>query len=349
MAYHKEFNTPLVVFTAFNGDMVSDIPLLTWVYRSNASMGLPSASTYKYVYSNGKACIARGYANSTGNHSYYDPLTKTWIPSFSTSAEMKYCGNGVFLLVNRASVYSSFDGKTLNSAGYLPGLGNSVMCGASNGTYGLLSAWYVHSPMYAKGNVGTGGNWTLTGDFYEDDMCCFEEMTCHQGMYVGIASETIRDSGLGGIQISSNGYHWRRTIEYPYGHSKTNPINFNSIQSVGGRLFMTTIRNSTTYGNLEQLCIMNSNASGYTVVRQASDFTSIPYLSTMVYVEKLGQYLHFGKDVIYASPDGFRWKAVPQKNFGDTKNDAIYIPGDGFYVTTGGSWGSNSILYGAYP
>ncbi|MDD3027320.1 MAG: hypothetical protein PHI41_04630 [Erysipelotrichaceae bacterium] len=350
MAYNKAFNTPLVVFTAFNGEMVSAVPLLTWVGRSAASMGLPSASTSKCVYSNGTTFIARGYANSTGNYAYYDPVTNTWVSSFTTKAEMLYWGNGVYLLVNGANVYSSFNGRKVNYAGYLPGLGNPVMCGASNGTYGVLSAWWVHSPMYAKNDVGIAGNWALTGDYYEDGMCCFTTMTCHKGMYVGVASDTISGSGKGGIQISSNGYKWKRTITYPLGHANDYSKGFGEIRSINGRLFLKstyiTVRGGTT---VYQLSVMNNNASSYTVVRQTTDSGTIPPLSAMVYVEKLGQYLHFGKDVIYASPDGFRWMSVPQKNFGDTKSYAVYIPGDGFYVSTNGSWGSNSILYGAYP
>ena len=97
-----------------------------------------------------------------------------------------------------------------------------------------------------------------------------------------------------------------------------------------------------------QLCVMNSNATSYSVVREGIT-GQIPGLYTMVYVEKLGQFLHFGNGVIYASPDGFRWKAIPQTNFSEDKTSAIYVPGDGFYVTTSGSWGSNSILYCAYP
>jgi hypothetical protein len=348
MAYNRAFNTPLVVFAAFNGDMVSDIPLLTWKNQSAASMGLPSGSSYSYVYSNGTSFIARGYANSTGNFSCYDPATGTWIPTFTSKADMQYCGNGVYLLVNSASVYSSFDGMTLNYAGYLPGLGNPVMCGASNGSYGVLSAWWVHSPMYAKSNVGSGGAWTLTGDYYEDGMCCFTDMTCHHGMYIGIASDTIVDSGKGGIQISSNGYQWRRTMQYPYGYSESFKIGFSSIRSVGGRLFLINSYYASASNSIYQLCVMNGNGCGYTVVRQGQS-KDIPSLSTMVYVEKLGQYLQFGDNVIYASPDGYQWKAVPQTNFSGTKVNAIYIPGDGFYVTTSGSWGSNSVLYCAYP
>ena len=349
MAYNKAFNTPLVVFTAYNGDMVSDIPLLTWTRKSPTALGLPSNTSYAYLYSSGTSFLAEGYANSTGNFAYYDPATKTWIPSFTTNADVQYQGNGVYLFVNGASVYSSFDGKTLNYAGYLPGLGNPVMCGASNGTYGVLSAWWVHSPMYAKGNVGTGGSWTLTGDFYEDDMCCFTSMTCHRGMYIGIASDTIADSGLGGIQISSDGYHWRRTMEYPYDHSKTNSINFSSMRSVGGKLFLINARIRTSTDVYYQLCVLNGNGCGYTIVRESTSSVVIPSLFAMVYVDKLGQFLHFGDNVIYASADGFRWKAVPQKNFGGAKSNAIYVPGDGFYVTSSGSWGSNSILYCAYP
>ena len=347
MAYNKAFNTPLVVFAAYNGDMVSDIPLLTWTSRSKASMGLPSNSSYCYVYSNGTSFIASGYANSTSNYSCYDAATNTWVPTFSSNADMKYYGNGVYLLVNGASVYSSFDGMSLGYAGYLPGLGNPVMCGASNGSYGVLSAWWVHSPMYAKGNVGSGGSWTLTGDYYEDGMCCFTDMTCHHGMYIGIASDTIVGSDKGGIQVSSNGYQWRRTLQYPYGHSETNSIGFSSLRSVNGRLFLINSRYISSHNYYYQLCVMNNNGSSYSVVRAGSE--AFPSLSAMVYVEKLGQYFHFGDNVIYTSPDGFTWKAVPQSNFGGTKTNAIYIPGDGFYVTTSGSWGSNSILYCAYP
>lgn len=347
MAYSQSFNTPLVVFTAYNGDMVSDIPLLTWTRKPATALGLPSGTSYAYVYSNGTSFLAEGYANSTGNFAYYDPATKTWIPSFTTKADVKYQGNGVYLFVNGASVYSSFNGQTLNYAGYLPGLGNPVMCGASNGTYGVLSAWWVHSPMYAKGNVGSAGAWTLTGDFYEDGMCCFTDMTCHNGMYIGIASETIVGSGKGGIQISSNGYRWSRTIEYPYGHTDKFPIGFGSIRSIGGRLFLMNSCYISSYNYVRQLCVMNSNARSYSIVRQTN--AAIPSLYAMVYVEKLGQFLHFGDNVIYASPDGFQWKTVPQTNFGGTKSNAIYIPGDGFYVTDSGSWGSNSILYCAYP
>ena len=352
MAYDKAFNTPLVVFTAYNGDMVSDIPQFTWKTKAATELGLPAATTYKHVYSNGDSFIAYGSANSTGNYSCYDPLTKTWSAAFTTKATLHYYGNGVFLFVNGSSVYASFDGASLQYAGYLPGLGNPVMCGASDGKYGLLSAWWVNSPMYAKADVGVSGAWALTGTFDKDGMCCFTDMTCHRGMFVGIASDTIVDSGKGGIQISSNGYQGRRTMQYAYGHTKENHLGFGNIRSVGGHLFLKCsgyVKNSdgTTTG-LYQLCVMNNNAGSYAVVREETE-AEIPALSTMVYVEKLGQYLQFGDNVIYASPDGFSWKAVAQTNFSGTKNTAAYIPGDGFYVSSSGSWGENTMYYCAYP
>ena len=100
MAYSQSFNTPLVVFTSYNGDMVSDIPLLTWTRKPATALGLPSGTSNAYVYSNGTSFLAEGYANSTGNFAYYDPATKTWIPSFTTKADVQYQGNGVYLFVN---------------------------------------------------------------------------------------------------------------------------------------------------------------------------------------------------------------------------------------------------------
>jgi len=48
MAYSQSFNTPLVVFTSYNGDMVSDIPLLTWTRKPATALGLPSGTSNAY-------------------------------------------------------------------------------------------------------------------------------------------------------------------------------------------------------------------------------------------------------------------------------------------------------------
>lgn len=294
MAYSRHFNNTLAIWSAFRGQMITDLPSLTWVRRSSSDFGLPESGTNMMVYANGNSFIAKSYSSSMSRIALYDPLTKTWTQVSSRNGNMQYAGNGVYLWVYNASVYVSFDGRTWSYNGFLSGMGNSVMCGASNGTGGALSAWYVYSPMYETGNIRSSGGWRLAGTWYADGMCCFQEMTCHNGKYVGIASDTIVGSGKGGIQISTDGYRWTRTIQYPIGHASDSSKGFTEIRSVGSKLFLKTYyRVGSSGSSTYQLCVMNAGATSYTVVREGLS-ADIPNLDALIYVPKLGKFLHFG-------------------------------------------------------
>lgn len=62
MNYNRSFNTPLVVFTAFNGELISNLPPLTWVKKYPTDFGYPTNSgNYGYsapvMYWNGSAYV----------------------------------------------------------------------------------------------------------------------------------------------------------------------------------------------------------------------------------------------------------------------------------------------------
>ena len=140
-----------------------------------------------------------------------------------------------------SSIYSSPDGSSHNYSGYLPGMKNVITCGANNG----------------------GGAWKLVGTYDKNDICCYEHIICHNGMYVGIASDTITGSGKGGLMVSGSGSGWSRTLQYPIGHEKDYYKEFSFLRSVNGKLFMVisfreTYSSSYTY----QLCIMDGGCSG---------------------------------------------------------------------------------------
>jgi hypothetical protein len=351
MAFDRAFNTPLILFTAFGGEMISDVPKFTWVGRSNASLGMPSGVSLTNVYGNGKAFITVGYSSGTYYISYFDFATKTWQQTFSINGENHiFGGNGVFLWVYGSSMYSAFNGNDWRYAGYLTARRNPAMCLASNGTGGVVSCWFVDNPVYAKGDVSNSGDWTIVGTYDKDGICCFTSMTCHKGLYVGVASDTVVGSNKGGIQISTNGYRWVRTLQYPPGYATDNSCRFGEIRSVGNRLFLQSNYSYDSGGNFKycyRLNVISDNAASYKTVY---DFgTNSFHLESMVYVAKLGLYILFTKTMIYSSPDGYSWKAAEKCNFYNAVVRAIYIPGDGFYVSTESDWGSNSTYYCAYP
>ena len=344
MIYDKAFNTPLVVFTTFPGEMTAKVPRLTWVRRYSEAFGAPASGRSMRVYSSGGSFIIYIYGSDGVTRTYcYGAAAKAWVLATTTTMEIVYYGNGVYLGVNNRSTYVSFNGRNWSYCGYLPNLINTVICAASDGVRGAMSAQSAGSPMYIKSNLTTSNTWTLAGDWFTDGMCCFESMTCRNGMFAGIASDTIVGSGKGGIQISSSGAKWYRTMQYPKAETADKFIEMRSIRN---KLFLRTYTLPKVSGDkiVYQLCLMNDKASNYTVVREGSA-AEIPTLGALQFIDALGRYLYFADGTIYSSVDGRTWDATPQTNFSGDKTTAIHIPGDGFYVGMSGSY----VLYAAYP
>ena len=338
MAYDRAFNTPLIIFTAFSGEM-KRFPKLNWIRRPASDFGFASSDSIMYVYANAKSNIIK----CRNEIAYYNQSTKDWITFAIAGFKIIYYGNGVYMGISKDVVYTSADGKVWRFNGVLPNLVNSVICGASNGVRGAISAWYVGNPMYIKEDVLTYGNWTLAGTWWHDRICSFENMTFHRGMFVGIADDTIEGSEAGGIQISADGKNWIRTIQHPIEHPDYDYNYFSGIRSIGEKLFLKASHDKAgTYNHLYQICIMNDGASSYRVIFET---TEIIELDAIQFVEKLGRYLWFDNNVIHSSVDGYSWESVPQTGFSGGKYTAMYVPGDGFYVGVKDSY----VYYAAYP
>lgn len=360
MAYDRMFNNTMAIWAAFGGEIVPSLEL-GWIklYASTFGFTGTSGSDYFSVYDNGNACIV--ISRGTRNHltrSYYDKTERAWKNiSFSPGQYYKSiiaAQNGVFLCADtfniRGYIYTSKDGKNWINTHHTS-YGNIVMCGATNGIGGVTSRWYVYAPVFIKSNINTGGAWTMVGTYYKDDMLCYTNMTYHKDRYVGIAPDPINDgTHKGGLLISTNGgASWQRQIQFPKNQSEK-IFSWIDVRSVHGKLFVESYGYTNTDEHHYYIGLMNDSASDYRTVLHTSDSSSsdssvIPHLSTMIYVDSLGMYMMFAKNILYYSYDGANWKTSPQKNFNDGKSTAIYIPGDGFYVGCGSSY----VYYAPYP
>lgn len=331
MAYDRAFNTPLIIFTAFSGEM-KRFPKLNWIRRPASDFGFASSNSNIYVYANGKSNIIK-----CGNEiAYYNQTTKDWLTFAIAEFGIIYYGNGVYMGTSKDVVYTSADGNVWRFNGVLPNLVNSVSCGASDGVRGVISAWYVGNPVYIKEDVLTYGTWTLAGTLWHDGIDTYRYMTSHKGMFVGIGS--VHD-----VQISADGKNWIRTIEHPIEHPDYDYNYFSYIRSIGEKLFLIVTHGKTgTYNFLDQICVMNDGASSYRVIFETTENIE---LDEIQFVEKLGRYLWFDNNVIHSSVDGYSWESVPQTGFSGGKNTAMYVPGDGFYVGVKDSY----VYYAAYP
>lgn len=344
MEYNKAFNTPMVIFTAFPGNLTSSMSGIGWVRVYSEHFGLPAGLKNLSVLSNGNSYICIGQDSSKQYVSRFDPYSGTWIPTFTMgfSYHLLSFSSGAYMWDVGSSIYSSPDGSSLNYSGYLPEMKNVIICAANNGEGAVASAWFKDTPLYV-GSLG-GGAWQLVGTFDKNGICCFDHIIYHSGMYVGIASDTITGSGKGGLMVSGSGSSWSRTLQYPIGHENDYYKEFSYLRSVNGKLFMTigyreTYSSSAKY----QLCLVDGGCSSYRVVKDIT-LSETSSLETIVYVPKLGMYLHFMSSNISVSEDGINWSDAPQQNFSGFKYKAAYIPNTGFYVTPG----SNYIYFGAY-
>ena len=364
MAYDRAFNTPLVIFTAFPGEMISNLPPLTWVRKYPTNFGYPTnsggsyGSSYPTMYWNGSVFVCR--ASGTTNIDYisvYDPVAQQWVcTQQGRSWNYMYVGNGVFMAYSGRSMYFSRDCKTWSYGGYCtlksPYHGDIFGEGwASNGTGGVIGCWNVYDPIFYKGSMAGGGQWTWAGDA-SIGLYPFNCMEWHKGLYVGFSHGSLYSDRehKRGIYVSSSGAGWRRTLSIPYGSSFDDSTSgFGSMKSLHGRLFMESYaRETSTSATHYGLCMMSDSATSYrTFMSEAVPYCgtrTMPYLSTLAYASSLGLFLMFQENMVYSSPDGFRWTKNPQVGFTGSMGNAVHIPGDGIYVTCS-SW----VWYAACP
>lgn len=343
MEYNRAFNTPIVIFTAFPGEMTSSMSGIGWVKVYSEHFGLPEGLTGLSVISNGDSYLCIASDNTKQYVSRYDKYSGTWVPTFTMSFSYSLLSftQGRYMWYVNNSVYSSVDGSSLQYSGYLSGMKNNISCGANTGDSAVISAWYMNTPLYV-GNLSSSTAWKLVGT-YDEGVLCFEKMIAHGGGYVGIASDTISGSGLGGLMVGSGG-SMSRTLQYPIGHESDYYKNFGELRSVNGQLFMT-VSYKKTYGSSYsyELCLVDSGCTNYRVVRTGG-VNDISYLNAMIYVDRLGMYFHFGSNNIRISPNGIDWSDAPQVNFSGYKYNAAYIKNKGFYVTPGGKY----VYFGAF-
>lgn len=364
MAYNRAFNTPLVVFTAMPGEMVSNLPPLTWVKKYPMDFGYPTNSggsyygSYPVMYWNGNVFVCRaGGSTNIGYISVYDTTTRRWsCTQQGRSWNYMYVGNGVFMAYSGRSMYYSRDCRAWSYGGYcvLSSPYHSDIFGngwASNGVGGVIGCWNVYDPIFYSSNLSSAHAWTKAGD-ESTGLDVFGDMICHNGLYVGysIGSTYSDRQHRRGIYTSGSGASWHRTIALPYGTTYDySASSFGGFRSVHGKLFVETFvrrdqSGPTTYG----LCLMNNSANSYRQFLSQAVATgqsrTIPALATLTYVDSLGLFLMFKENVVYSSSDGVRWTQNPQQGFTGTMDNAVHIPGDGLYVTCG-SW----VWYAACP
>lgn len=356
MVYDRGFNNPLAIWTAFRGEMLTNLPVLKWVKRYGRDFGYTTDYNSIAIHANGNSYVVRATGNSLSYISYYDTVQRKWVnTNQGRSYTWYYEGNGIYLGVSGASVYYSRDGRTWLYAGYCPGMLNPITCGASNGVGGVVCPWYVDNPLYYRTSFSPAGAWTLAGK-YDTGLMVFNSMSCHKGMYVGFEHGSLyadREHWRG-IMTSATGASWRRTLQLPHGASfEYAAAEFGAFKSVGAKLFVETYvrkesRGSAIYG----IGLMNDSATSYVDIQQEvlpyGTYTRTkPYLSSLIYVPSLGKFLMFCANTVLSSPNGRTWTEHPQTGFPNNKSGAVYVPGDGLYV--GDNADRNYIWYAPCP
>ncbi len=344
MSYDKRFNNTLAIWAAFGGrgEIEFIIPSLSWRRVGYSHFGYSSVGgeTKIDVYDNGINQIAVYYAKAP-YMAYFNKTTKKWTLSNVSwwnhgAPDILYAADGVFIakIVGLANIIASFDGITWHNAGYCTGAKNHMECGAydMNRGSGVVSFWYYKTPIYSSFDSLTQRTaWTLRGSDGES-VPIFKYLTTHKGYFVGVVG--------GGKSIarasSSSPGSWGTTIA-----EDTRETKYMYIRSVKDVLFVLKYRykDGIYYVNL---CVMNDSATGIieTNLSLVGDLTDnrIASPQNIIWMEDWGKFAVFTEEMLYVSNDGIYWEG--KKQTGLTTRDlvtfggAIYVPGDGFYLST---------------
>ena len=346
MAYDRNFNNTLAIWTAFGGrgGIVLPIPTLRWQKKSYSSFGYTQYNSEKQinVYDNGNAQIAVYHAK-TPYMSYYDKTTGQWtvvdVPWWSYGEpEILYSGGGVFIakITGFANIITSFDGATWHNGGYCENAQNAMTTGAydmARGS-GVVSWWYYKSPLYYSFDSLTERTaWTLVGSD-GSSVPFFKYLTTHKGKFVGVVGG---DKSIA-IASSATPGSWTTTIP-----ENLNETSYMFIRSVNDKLFVMKYRYVNGIYDVK-LCVLNDSATEIkeTNLSHVGDLANNnnPNPQNIIWMADWGKFAIFKESMLYVSVDGLTWEGVEQPGFTtstyDTFGGAIYIPGDGFYVKASG-------------
>ena len=354
MAYDEKFNNILAIWTAFGGrgNVTSAIPELGFIkkyYPDFGYAGVGGESAIR-VHDNGSAQIAV-YKAKSPYMAYYNHSAKKWtkvsVSWWSHGApEILYAGGGVFIakIEGLANIIASFDGVTWHNAGYCPNGKNAMICGAYDSTRGsgIVSFWYVNTPLYYSFDSLTQRTaWTLVGADGRS-VPFFDDLITHKGSFIGIVG--------GGKSISrastSSPGSWVTSLP-----ESSQVTKYMYIRSVHDTLFVMKYKYANESYHVT-LCVLNDSASTVyeTNLSWLGDLADnrIASPQNIIWMEEWGQFILFNEKMLYVSSDGITWEGTPQKTLTTdrmtTFQGAIYVPGDGFYISTNDGY----TYYGAY-
>ena len=164
MSYDKDFNNPLIIWTAFGAQANVQVeieeeepPELSWqkLYYHNFGYSQHGSQRIISVHNNGNAQIAFYHAQ-TPYMSYFNHGTGQWTVVDCVwwnhgVPKILWVGNGVFLakITGFANIIASFNGSTWYNAGYCEGAHNDMTAGAYTASgCGIVSWWYYMTTLY---------------------------------------------------------------------------------------------------------------------------------------------------------------------------------------------------------
>lgn len=342
MVYDRRFNNPLILFTAFTGNMTTSIPVLDWRRVSYAELGMEdleigigvfdNGSGSYLLWGNGDSYLSSGDAKLR----YFDMATKSWVADSGYPFHVDFAGNGYFLSIVNERIYASTDGKSWTTGGELLNLGaQGCLAVAANGTAATALCWNANIPVYS-GSIG-GGTWApsasqtniaFSSSFRSEEALPspFTGVTYHKGICLAWAYGGESYVGI----CAGGGSTWTETLPGPY--------HIDGLRSIGGKLFMRlalTADGKTSY----QLCVLSDDASSY---QAAISGKQVPFLNAITWCDRLGRFMAVADDgnshaATLFSFDGLHWEAAPTVNdFTASGSSLIYIPEVGFYATYAG-------------